>query len=53
MAHETVDTNLLKEKILKGIEKAFEKLIQTKKKMNGEIVFSRNGQIERIKANEI
>ena len=53
MTKDNVDTSIIKEKILKGIAKAVEKLIKSKKQADGEIVFSRNGRIERFKANEI
>jgi len=43
----------LREKILKGIELAFEKLIKTKQKNNGEFVYSKDDKIIFIKANEL
>jgi hypothetical protein len=43
----------LREKILKGIALAFDKLIQTKQKNNDELVYSKNGKIVFIKANEL
>ena len=43
----------IKGKILKGIEKAIEKLITQKKKIDGDLVISKDGNIEAIKANEI
>ena len=43
----------LREKILKGIELAFEKLIRTKQKNNGEFVYSKDDKIIFIKANEL
>jgi hypothetical protein len=53
MTNDKTDTTILKEKILKGLEKAVEKLIKSKKQANGEVVVSRNGRIIRIKAKEI
>ena len=53
MGNNEIDTNILKEKILKGIEKAIERLIKSKQQVDGEIVISRNGNIEKIKAREI
>ena len=43
----------LREKILRGIELAFEKLIDTKQKNNGEFVYSKDDKIIFIKANEL
>jgi len=43
----------LREKILKGIELAFEKLIKTKQKNNGEFVYSKDDKIIFIKAKEM
>jgi len=43
----------LREKILKGIELSFEKLIITKKKNNGDFVYSKDGKIIIVKANEL
>jgi hypothetical protein len=43
----------LREKILKGIELAFEKLIKTKQKNNGEFVYSKDDKIIIIKANKV
>jgi hypothetical protein len=43
----------LREKILKGIELAFEKLIVTKQRNNGYFVFSKNGKVITVKANEL
>jgi hypothetical protein len=43
----------LRENILKGIEMSFEKLLKSKKKEDADLVFSRNGKVIRIKANDI
>ncbi len=43
----------LREKILKGIELAFEKLIITKQRNNGNFVYSKDGKIIIVKANEL
>jgi len=43
----------LREKILKGIELAIKKLIQTKQKSNGELVYSKDGKIVFVKASEL
>lgn len=41
------------EKIVKGANIAFQRLVNEKKKEDGELVFSRNGHIFRIKAAEL
>ncbi|GHT36787.1 hypothetical protein AGMMS49574_29000 [Bacteroidia bacterium] len=38
------------ESIVKGADIAFKRLVSEKKKENGELVFSLNGQIFRVKA---
>ena len=43
----------LRGKILMGIELAFEKLVKTKQKNNGEFVYSKGGKIYFVKANEL
>ena len=43
----------LREKILKGIQISFEKLVKEKAKNDDELVFSEDGKIVRIKAKEI
>lgn len=40
-------------KILKGIELAFEKLVESKSKNNSEFVFSRDGKIYFVKARDL
>ncbi|HLU84867.1 MAG TPA: hypothetical protein VKZ45_05285 [Vicingaceae bacterium] len=39
----------LKEKIVKGLEKVYERLIEFKKSKNSEIVIMKNGKIVKIK----
>ncbi len=41
------------ENILKGANIAFQRLVTEKKKVNGELVFSRNGKIFRVKATDL
>ncbi|MDD2438337.1 MAG: hypothetical protein PHG27_13360 [Massilibacteroides sp.] len=41
------------ENILKGANIAFQRLVTEKKKVNGELVFSRNGKIFRVKAADL
>lgn len=47
------DFQKLKEKISKGLELAFQKLLTQKKAQNGVFVFSENGVIKKIKATDI
>ena len=49
----TFDTDILREKILKGIQISFEKLVKEKARDDEELIFSENGQIVRIKAKDI
>jgi len=39
--------------ILKGLEKAYEKMVKLKKEKNTPLVVSKNGQVIKIPANEI
>ena len=41
------------ESVVKGANIAFQRLVTQKKKENGELVFSRNGQIFRVKAEDL
>jgi hypothetical protein len=43
----------LREKILKGIEISFEKLVKEKAKNDEELIFDEDGQIIRVKAKDI
>ena len=47
------DADSIIEKILKGLEISFEKLVKEKAKNDEELVFSENGEIVRIKAKDI
>lgn len=40
------------ENIVKGASVAFQRLLSQKKKENGELIFSRNGHIFRVKATD-
>lgn len=42
-----------KDKILKGLEKAFEKLLEYKKLKNSELIVMRNNKIVRLKADDL
>jgi hypothetical protein len=41
------------ENVVKGVNLAFQRLVSAKKKDDGELVFSRNGEIFRVKAADI
>lgn len=41
------------ENIVKGVSIAFQRLVNQKKKENGELVFSRNGHIFKVKAADL
>lgn len=43
----------LRGKILKGFELAYCRLLELKKKEDGELVFSRNGKIVKVKARNL
>ena len=41
------------ENIVKGASLAFQRLVSQKKKEDGELVFSRNGKVFRVKATDL
>jgi len=43
----------IREKILKGLEKTFENLLEFKRKHNSVLVISKNGKIVKIKPDKI
>jgi hypothetical protein len=43
----------LRDKILKGLDLTFVRLVSSKEKENGELIFSEDGQIIRVKAKDI
>ena len=45
-------TDDIRDKIIKGIELAFQKLLKSKVKDDGELIFSINGKITKIKARD-
>jgi len=49
----TFDTIIIEEKILKGIQISFEKLVKEKAKSDEDLIFEENGEIVRIKAKDI
>jgi len=48
-----LETRQLRENILQGLNIAFQRLIQEKKKNNSELAFSDKGKIVKIKASEL
>ena len=50
---ESIDTDILTKKILKGIKISFEKLVKEKARDDEELVFAENGKIVNIKAKDI
>lgn len=53
MDNTKINTSEFKEKIKKGLELSFKKLIQSKRLTNGMFIFSENGKIVKIKATDI
>ena len=49
----TFDTDIIREKILKGLEISFEKSVKEKAKNDEELIFEENGKIVKIKAKDI
>ncbi len=43
------NTSVERQKILEGMDKVYEKLIEYKRKMNSELVILKNGKIVKIK----
>lgn len=43
----------MRDKILHGIALAFERLVEQKKREDGELVFSENGKIVRVRARDL
>ena len=43
----------LRKSILAGIELAFKKLVETKSREDGDLVFSKDGKIIKVKAREL
>ena len=48
-----VDVEELSEKIIKGLELSFDKMLVQKQKQNEELVFERNGKIVFVKAEDL
>ncbi len=47
------ETKELKKRILAGIELAFRKLVETRRREDGELVISKDGKIVKVKAREL
>ena len=52
-ADKTFDIDSLREKIFKGLQISFEKLVKEKARNDEELIFEENGKIVRIKAKDI
>ena len=50
---ETFDADSIIEKIHKGLQISFEKLVKEKAKNDEDLIFSENGEIIRVKAKDI
>ena len=48
-----VDVEELSEKIIKGLELSFDRMLIKKQKQNEELVFERNGKIVLVKAEDL
>jgi hypothetical protein len=53
MKKNNIDTQKIKEKISKGMDLTFQKLLRQKKADNGYLIISQNGQIKKVKASDI
>lgn len=53
MKNTNFDSEKIKDLISKGLELTFVKLLKQKKEKNGFFVFSENGKIKKIKAEDI
>lgn len=53
MHEETVNTDELREKILRGLDKAIQKLIRAKQQEDGYLVISRDGEVVKIRARDL
>ena len=49
----TIDADILTEKIFKGLQISFEKLVKEKAQNDKDLIFEENGEIVRIKAKDI
>ena len=49
----TTNTDIIRDKILKGLKLSFERLVEKKSKEDGELVFSIDGHIIHVKAKDL
>jgi len=47
------NVRVIREKVIKGIDLAYDRLLITKQREDSEMIFSRNGRIVKIKAREL
>jgi hypothetical protein len=47
------DIKILRDKIIKGIDLAYRRLLISKQKEDGELVISHNGKVVKVKAREL
>lgn len=45
-----IEVNEMRDKILKGIDLAYRRLVESKAKVNQDLVFSENGKVIHVKA---
>lgn len=48
-----LESRELRDSILSGLNRSFEKLVQEKKRTNSELVFAKKGKVVKVKATEI
>jgi hypothetical protein len=53
MKKEKIDNTVIREKIKKGLDLTFKKLLIAKRQTGGVLIFSENGKISKIKASDI
>jgi hypothetical protein len=53
MKKSNIDTQKIKEKISKGLDLTFQRLVKQKQAANGTFIFSEKGQIKKVKATDI
>ena len=53
MDNTTFNQKEFKQKLIKGLDLTWEKLLEAKRKIDGEFVFSQKGKIVKIKARDI
>ncbi len=53
MKNNILENSDIKERVKKGLDMTFEKLLKTKSQTNGILVLSQNGIIKKVKASDI